>query len=271
MTVDIMDQSTWPSLEMVHQGEYLIVDLQNTKVAAYQLDQHPRVGDNMRVWHFAFMDSKPMLTPHKLYGDSTVTVYGSDAKGKIKILQVLPQYGTNWAQGRVDIQLPQAFFQTAGRYRRLMIEVKRGVQIEGTINFTLDVLPNDFAEIVFNDTDYADILDDLKNQIATMQDVFLPQITIKYSGKSGLPFIHAYTYNYGAGVAQEDDMTLRQPESITVRQKYIDSSTIELQIKSQFILVDPTVSYAEDGTAIFLTSNTDNVAFYSEEGFKFIK
>lgn len=268
MSIDLMDQSTWPNQEMEKQGNYLVVDLENPKVVTYQLGQYARVGDNLRTYYFAFKDG---LKPHKLYDDSLVTVYGSDAKGKIKILTVKPQTGTEWSAGRVMINFPQAFFQAAGTYRRLLIEVKRGDQIEATVNFKLDVMPNDFAEITLNSTDFWNWLEEIKDQVNNIDNVYLKQLSIGYKGPTGMPFIHGYKYNYGAGIAQPDNAELNSVTQIGVKTEFPDSETVIINVQTQDLMNMYDLTIEEDGSAIYLTNGTDNLAFYIEQGFSFKK
>ena len=141
--VDLLNQDGWVPATPGMMGSYLKIDLNKADLVTYSLNKRFRQGENGTEVDFWFFDGS---IPHSLDpAKSSVISYGIDALGKYKVVAADPQ--TDWQAGRVKMFFPSQSFAAAGQYQRMVIEVKNDDQIVATINFNIDVLPNDFYNI----------------------------------------------------------------------------------------------------------------------------
>lgn len=140
---NILNQDSWVPATPDSVGGYLKIDLNKVDLVTYSLNKRFRQGENGAELKFWFYDGN---IPHQLDpSNAAVTLYGEDSTGKIKVVDAASD--SDWQSGRVKMYLPSQVFASAGQYKRMVIEVKNADQIIATINFNLDVLPNDFYNI----------------------------------------------------------------------------------------------------------------------------
>lgn len=141
--IDLLNQDGWVPATPGMMGSYLKIDLNKKDLVTYSLNKRFRQGENGVEVDFWFFDGD---IPHTLDpSKSSVVSYGMDSLGKYKVVAADP--GTDWQSGRVKMFFPSQSFAAAGQYQRMVIEVKNEDQIVATINFNVDVLPNDFYNI----------------------------------------------------------------------------------------------------------------------------
>lgn len=154
--VHILDQNHWQPATPALKGGYMVIDLNKPDLVTYSFNKRFRQGENGVKIPLWFYDGS---VPHQLDpAASAVTAYGKDSNGKIKVVEA--QSDPDWQSGRVDMYLPLAVFQAAGQYQRFLIEVKNNDQIIATINFNLDVLPNDFYNVSIGSDNFSSQIDD---------------------------------------------------------------------------------------------------------------
>lgn len=154
--VTILDQNHWQPATPALKGGYMVIDLNKPDLVTYSFNKRFRQGENGVKIPLWFYDGS---IPHQLDpSKSAVTAYGKDSNGKIKVVEAQPE--ADWQSGRVDMYLPLAVFQAAGQYQRFLIEVKNNDQIIATINFNLDVLPNDFYNITVGSQNFSSQIND---------------------------------------------------------------------------------------------------------------
>ena len=168
---DILDQDTWlPATPDITKDGYIKIDLNKVDLVTYSFNKRFRQGENgpqLKLW---FYDGNQ---PHQLDKDnSTVTLYGLDAGSKLKVVSASPD--DTWQVGRVVLALSSQAMATAGQYKRCVIEVKNKGQILATINFNLDVLPNDFYNMNIGSAPFSSQVDEkVKNTINYFNDISL--------------------------------------------------------------------------------------------------
>lgn len=176
---DILDQDTWlPVTPDITKDGYIKIDLNKVDLVAYSFNKRFRQGENgpqLKLW---FYDGNQ---PHQLDKDnSSVTLYGLDAGDKIKVISA--DQSDTWQAGRVVIALSSQAMATAGQYKRCVIEVKNKDQVIATINFNLDVLPNDFYNLNIGSDPFSSQVDEkVKNTINYFNDIS-KEATDKYDG-----------------------------------------------------------------------------------------
>jgi hypothetical protein len=176
---DILDQDTWlPVTPDITKDGYIKIDLNKVDLVTYSFNKRFRQGENgpqLKLW---FYDGNQ---PHQLDKDnSSVTLYGLDAGDKIKVISA--DQSDTWQAGRVVIALSSQAMATAGQYKRCVIEVKNKDQVIATINFNLDVLPNDFYNLnIGSDTFSSQVDEKVKNTINYFNDIS-KEATDKYDG-----------------------------------------------------------------------------------------
>lgn len=153
---NILNQETWNPIAPESIGGFLKIDLNKVDLVTYSLNKRFRQGENgadLKLW---FYDGQ---IPHQLNPDSSaITLYGMDANEKIKVVSASPD--TDWQSGRVTMYLPSQCFTSAGQYNRMLIEVASSNQVIATINFNLDVLPNDFYNINIGSEHFSNQIND---------------------------------------------------------------------------------------------------------------
>ncbi|AKP66359.1 BppU family phage baseplate upper protein [Companilactobacillus ginsenosidimutans] len=176
---DILDQDTWlPVTPDITKDGYIKIDLNKVDLVTYSFNKRFRQGENgpqLKLW---FYDGNQ---PHQLDKDnSSVTLYGLDAGDKIKVISA--DQSDTWQAGRVVIALSSQAMATAGQYKRCVIEVKNKDQVIATINFNLDVLPNDFYNLNIGSDPFSSQVDEkVKNTINYFNDIS-KEATDKYDG-----------------------------------------------------------------------------------------
>lgn len=176
---DILDQDTWlPATPDITKDGYIKIDLNKVDLVTYSFNKRFRQGENgpqLKLW---FYDGNQ---PHQLDKDnSSVTLYGLDAGDKIKVISA--DQSDTWQAGRVVIALSSQAMATAGQYKRCVIEVKNKDQVIATINFNLDVLPNDFYNLNIGSDPFSSQVDEkVKNTINYFNDIS-KEATDKYDG-----------------------------------------------------------------------------------------
>ncbi|MCH4010380.1 MAG: BppU family phage baseplate upper protein [Companilactobacillus sp.] len=176
---DILDQDTWlPVTPDITKDGYIKIDLNKVDLVTYSFNKRFRQGENgpqLKLW---FYDGNQ---PHQLDKDnSSVTLYGLDAGDKIKVISA--DQSDTWQTGRVVIALSSQVMATAGQYKRCVIEVKNKDQVIATINFNLDVLPNDFYNLNIGSDPFSSQVDEkVKNTINYFNDIS-KEATDKYDG-----------------------------------------------------------------------------------------
>lgn len=168
---NILNQDSWLPVSPDSVGGYLKIDLNKADLVSYSLNKRFRQGENgadLKMW---FYDGN---IPHQLDpANSSVTLYGKDSNGKYKVVSAQPD--SDWQSGRVVMYLPSQCFASAGQYKRMVIEVKNSDQVIATINFSLDVLPNDFYNMNIGSVNFSselnnqliNALNDANEQVAT--------------------------------------------------------------------------------------------------------
>jgi len=168
---NILNQDSWLPVSPDSVGGYLKIDLNKTDLVSYSLNKRFRQGENgadLKIW---FYDGN---IPHQLDpANSSVTLYGKDSNSKYKVVSAQPD--SDWQSGRVVMYLPSQCFASAGQYKRMVIEVKNSDQVIATINFSLDVLPNDFYNMNIGSINFSSelnnqlikALNDANEQVAT--------------------------------------------------------------------------------------------------------
>ena len=175
----ILNQDLWnPSDSAVTKDGFIKIDLNKTDLVTYSFNKRFRQGENgpqLKMW---FFDGNQ---PHQLDKDnSSVTLYGLDAGSKLKVISASPD--DTWQAGRVVLALSSQAMATAGQYKRCVIEVKNKDQIVATINFNLDVLPNDFYNLNIGSDPFSSQVDEkVKNTINYFNDIS-KEATDKYDG-----------------------------------------------------------------------------------------
>ncbi|TGD20921.1 DUF2479 domain-containing protein [Companilactobacillus suantsaicola] len=153
---NILNQDGWLPVSPDSVGGYLKIDLNKVDLVTYSLNKRFRQGENgadLKMW---FYDGN---IPHQLDPkNSSVTLYGEDSNSKYKVVSAQPD--SDWQSGRVVMYLPSQCFASAGQYKRTVIEVKNSDQVIATINFNLDVLPNDFYNINIGSVNFSSTLTD---------------------------------------------------------------------------------------------------------------
>lgn len=176
---DILDQDNWlPATPDITKDGYIKIDLNKVDLVTYSFNKRFRQGENgpqLKLW---FYDGNQ---PHQLDKDnSSVTLYGLDAGDKIKVISASPD--DTWQAGRVVLALSSQAMATAGQYKRCVIEVKNKDQVIATINFNLDVLPNDFYNLNIGSDPFSSQVDEkVKNTINYFNDIS-KEATDKYDG-----------------------------------------------------------------------------------------
>ncbi|KRK90530.1 BppU family phage baseplate upper protein [Companilactobacillus futsaii] len=152
----ILNQDSWLPATPDSVGGFLKIDLNKVDLVTYSLNKRFRQGENgadLKMW---FYDGN---IPHQLDPDNaSVTLYGEDSNSKFKVVSAQPD--TDWQSGRVTMYLPSQCFASAGQYKRMVVEVKNSDQVIATINFNLDVLPNDFYNISIGSENFSSQLSD---------------------------------------------------------------------------------------------------------------
>lgn len=155
---NILNQDGWLPVSPDSVGGYLKIDLNKVDLVTYSLNKRFRQGENganLKMW---FYDGN---IPHQLDPkNSSVTLYGEDSNSKYKVVSAQPN--SDWQSGRVVMYLPSQCFASAGQYKRTVIEVKNSDQVVATINFNLDVLPNDFYNVNIGSVNFSS---ELTNQL----------------------------------------------------------------------------------------------------------
>ena len=175
----ILNQDLWnPSDSAVTKDGFIKIDLNKTDLVTYSFNKRFRQGENgpqLKMW---FFDGNQ---PHQLDKDnSSVTLYGLDAGSKLKVISA--DQSDTWQTGRVVIALSSQVMATAGQYKRCVIEVKNKDQVIATINFNLDVLPNDFYNLNIGSDPFSSQVDEkVKNTINYFNDIS-KEATDKYDG-----------------------------------------------------------------------------------------
>ncbi|MQS51660.1 BppU family phage baseplate upper protein [Companilactobacillus mishanensis] len=166
---NILDQDTWlPATPDITKDGYVKIDLNKVDLVTYSFNKRFRQGENAPELHLWFYDGN---IPHQLNSDtSSVTLYGLDSTDKIKVITAQPE--NTWQSGRVKLALPSQMFASAGQYKRCVIEVKNSDQIIATINFNLDVLPNDFYNMTFGSNPFSgQVNDEIKKTLQSFKDI----------------------------------------------------------------------------------------------------
>lgn len=153
---NILNQDSWLPASPDSVGGYLKIDLNKADLVTYSLNKRFRQGENgadLKLW---FYDDN---IPHQLDpANSSVTLYGEDSNSKYKVISAQPD--SDWQSGRVVMYLPSQCFASAGQYKRMVIEVKNSDQTISTINFNLDVLPNNFYNVNIGSVNFSSELND---------------------------------------------------------------------------------------------------------------
>lgn len=161
---NILNQDTWQPVAPTEKGGYVIVDLNKIDLNTISFNKRFRQGENgaeLKLW---FYDGS---IPHALDpAKSSVALYGEDSNSQLKV--VTAQAGTDWQSGRVDMFLPSQVFASSGQYKRCVIQVSTNDQVLASINFNLDVLPNDFYNISIGSKAFSSQIDD--SIVKTLQD-----------------------------------------------------------------------------------------------------
>lgn len=98
----------------------------------------------------------------------------------------------------------------------------------------------------------------LSARLNYIQNPFILQISgLVFEGKN-YPVISAFKYNYGAGYAQTDNITIDDVEQVRTKLISTTSSTFDLYVEDSALLVTPELSYSSDGKTLYLIDETNN-------------
>lgn len=226
---------------------YYTVDITNPKIVSYQIPMHPRVGDRLRPLPIRVTSN--LKTLH-FTQNTVLNLYGDDPESKIKVQHldfdgVADSDKDDWGIGRATFLLPQEWFLAAGAYKQLMLEVVEGPQVLGTVNLSLSVMPNEFANLTVTNHDFdRDFQEQLKALLKSLTDQFNSEYQnfedlLKNSQTTAGNDLDAFTTYLSNIKKQLDDATGSMPAQISLLQSALDA--IQKQINEIVGVFEPQV------------------------------
>ncbi|WP_407881668.1 hypothetical protein, partial [Furfurilactobacillus entadae] len=230
--VYVKDPLTWTPQPIggSKNGHYK-VDITNPTIVSYQIPMHPRVGDDHRPLPLWITSNG---VPMHFTQNTELILYGEDAETKIKIHHltyagVPTSEQDDWGVGRATLLLPKAFFLAAGVFRQLMLVVREGPQTLGTVNLSMSVMPNEFANLTVTNHDFDS---DFQQQMAALIKSLTDEFDAKYQKFEELlnnakttagNDLDAFTTYMNNIKKQLDDATGSMPAQIALLQSALDA------------------------------------------------